>query len=130
MTNPIHIEQWAGNRRHVQTFYMAVLDNTGRMTFVNAQMFRTSRHAKAAAGRTEFTGLIYPCDRDRITKTIAECRERQTAANVSARVMNSPYQWIRWQISPFPGSEDGRLLCLGEDVYGEALQAMPQDPET
>jgi signal transduction histidine kinase len=106
---------------------MAVLDPQERITFVNTPFLQTFRCAKVAIGKAEITGLIYPADQERVREAIADCRDRRAAANVPARVKNSPYQWIQWQISPFPGSDDGKLLCLGEDVYGEALQAMPDD---
>jgi signal transduction histidine kinase len=127
MNETLHIEQWAGRRQQVQPFYMAVLDAQGRMTFVNAPLFRTFRSAKATVGKTEFTGLMQPGDRQRIRQAIDNCRRTQEAGKVAARVMNSPYQWVRWQISLFPGSEDGRMLCLGEDVFGEALQELAEE---
>ena len=130
MNIPIHLDKWADSRPQHRSFYMAVVDSDERMTFVNAPFIQTFRIAKVAVGKAEFSGLIHPADKERIKKTICDCRERQAAATVAARVKNSPYQWIQWQISMFPGSEDGRLLCLGEDVFGEALQAMPHGTES
>jgi signal transduction histidine kinase len=130
MSNPIHLDQWADSRQQHRSFYMAVVDRDDRMTFVNAPFIQTFRCAKVAVGKAEFTGLIHAADQERVRKAIGDCREQQAAVTVAARVKNSPYQWIQWQISLFPGSEDGRLLCLGEDVFGEALQAMPHDAES
>ena len=129
MTKPIHLDQWADSRQQHRSFYMAALDPQGRMTFVNAPILQTFRCAKVAVGKAEFIGLIHAADQDRIRKAIRDCQERQVAATVAARVKNSPYQWIQWQVSVFSGSENGRLLCLGEDVFGEALQTMPFDTE-
>jgi signal transduction histidine kinase len=130
MSIPIHLDKWADSRQQRRSFYMAVVDPDDRMTFVNTPFIQTFRCAKVAVGKAEFSGLIHPADQERVRKTIGDCRERQAAGTVAARVKNSPYQWIQWQISLFPGSEDGRLLCLGEDVFGEALQAMPYDAES
>jgi signal transduction histidine kinase len=129
MNTPIHLDKWADARQQHRSFYMAVVDPDNRMTFVNAPFIQTFRCAKVAVGKVEFSGLIHTADQERVRKAIGDCREQQVAATVAARVKNSPYQWIQWQITLFPGSEDGRLLCLGEDVFGEALQAMPQDAE-
>ncbi|HLX66704.1 MAG TPA: ATP-binding protein [Puia sp.] len=130
MSTPIHLDKWADSRQQHRSFYMAVVDPDDRMTFVNAPFMQTFRCAKVAVGKVEFSGLIHPADQERVRKIIGDCRERQAAGAVAARVKNSPYQWIQWQISLFPGSEDGRLLCLGEDVFGEALQAMPYESES
>src|ERR1700678_903129 len=129
MNTPIHLDKWADSRQQHRSFYMVVIDSDERMTFVNAPLIQTFRIAKVAVGKAEFSGLIHPADQERVRKTICDCRERKAAATVAARVKNSPYQWIQWQISLFPYSDDGRLLCLGEDIFGEALQAMPHDAE-
>src|SRR5579863_6904246 len=130
MSTPIHIDKWADSRQQQRAFYMKTLDSEERMTFINAPLMYAFRCAKVAIGKTDFTGLIHPADQERVRKAIADCRGRQAAATVAARIKNSPYQWIQWQISLFPGSETGRVLCLGEDVFGEALQAMPNDEGT
>ncbi|HUB61643.1 MAG TPA: ATP-binding protein [Puia sp.] len=127
MNSPIHLDQWADSRKQHRAFYMATLDADSRITFVNAPFLHTFRCAKVAIARAEFTSLIHAADQERIKKAIGDCREQQAAVTVAARVKNNPYQWVQWQISLFPRSENGRLLCLGEDVFGEALQAMPQD---
>ncbi|HET6256023.1 MAG TPA: sensor histidine kinase [Puia sp.] len=128
MNNAIHLEQWADSRPQTRPFYMATLDVNERMTFVNTPFLQTFRCARIAVGKAEFTSLMHVADKERIRKAIADCRGQQVAASVAARVKNSPYQWIRWQISLFPGSGgNSGLLCLGEDVFGEALQAMPYD---
>jgi signal transduction histidine kinase len=130
MSIPIHLDKWADSRQQHRSFYMAVVDSNELMTFVNAPFIQTFRCAKLAVGKAEFMGLIHPADHERVRKAIGDCRGQQAAATVPARIRNSPYQWIQWQFSLFPGSEDGRLLCLGEDVFGEALQAMPHDAES
>jgi signal transduction histidine kinase len=130
MNSRIHLDHWTESRQLERSFYMAVLDPQDRMTFVNAPLLQTFRCAKVAIGKAEFIGLIHPAEQDKVRTAIRECRERQGAVTVEARVRNSKYQWIQWQISRFPGSEDGRLLFLGEDVFGEALQALVQDAES
>lgn len=127
MSTSIHINKWADSRQQQRAFYMATLDTADRITFVNAPLLHAFRCAKVAIGKAEFAGLIHSADQERVRKAVRDCRERRAAATVAARVKNSPYQWIQWQISLFPGSENGRVLCLGEDVFGEALQAMPHD---
>ncbi|HXD79427.1 MAG TPA: ATP-binding protein [Puia sp.] len=130
MSLPINLDKWADSRQQHRPFYMAVVDSDERITFVNAQFIQTFRCAKVAVGKAQVSQLIHHADQERVRTAMSGCRERQTAATVAARVMNSPYQWIQWQISFFPGSEESRLLFLGEDVFGEALQAMPHDEES
>src|ERR1700743_2602593 len=115
MNTPIQLEKWADARQRQRSFYMAVLDAGERMTFVNATFLQSFRCAKVAIGKAEFQSLIHAGDQERVNAAISDCRRSQAAVSVAARVKNSPYQWIQWQISVFPRSENGRLLCLGED---------------
>jgi signal transduction histidine kinase len=125
MNAQIHLDKWVDSRPQHQTFYMAALDADERITFVNASFLQTFRCARVAIGKAEFMSLIHDADQKRVKEAIRDCREEQAAITVAARIKNSPYQWIQWQISLFPRSESGRLLCLGEDIFGEALQRMP-----
>jgi hypothetical protein len=125
MNTTFHLNQWADSREQARSFYMAVLDEKERITFVNAPFFRTFRVAIGTVGKKEFAKLMHPVDAARVSVALNDSRQQQAPATVAARVRNNPYQWIQWQISGYPGTEDGRLLCLGEDI--SIIQAQQEE---
>lgn len=119
-TSEIHISEWAASLTGQQPFYVAIIDEEGRLTFTNSRFytrFRPAQHGSADS----FFDLVHQEDRVRLKDTLRECSLLGNSATTEIRIKDDQYHWIKWEISCVKRGQPEKFLCLGYDIPGEGL---------
>ena len=125
-TSEISISEWAASLTGQQPFYVAIIDEEGRLTFTNSYFythFLSARHVAADS----FFDLVHQGDRMQLQDSLRECSLRGNSTTAEIRIKNQLQHWIKWEISCIkrPERQPEKFLCLGYDIPGKEQLKKP-----
>ena len=117
----MNIRKWVDNLSDQKPYYLAVIDDEGRLTFANSQFYSSFQAPVKPDTQHNFFDLVHENDRPELNKVLASCSLRDEAVVTEIRVKSGHFRWVKWEISGIrkPDNMSGKFLCLGYDVAKE-----------
>jgi signal transduction histidine kinase len=113
-----HISAWTAGLENHEPFYVAVIDEQTRLSFVNTHFFTTFQQVAMQAKEKVFNALVDDQDLDRFKAVLKDCFLGRQFATIEVRMMDGAGKWVKWELRRLESDDAGpiKLFCLGYDL--------------
>src|SRR5579872_3591757 len=137
ITNGATISEWVGALNNDRPYYLAVVDEQGRLTFTNSNFYISFQAAQPPALLNGFFDLVHENDRHLLNEVLTSLSLYDKPATTEIRIKNGHFRWIKWEIScvQMPETRSEKFLFMGQDIAEEeqqkkTMQAFEQNYQT
>jgi signal transduction histidine kinase len=117
-SHALHISAWTAGLENHKPFYMAVIDEQTRLSFVNTHFFTTFQQLAMQAQEKVFDALVDDQDLDRFKAVLKDTFLERRFAAIEVRMKNGTGKRVRWELRRLESDDVGpvKLFCLGYDL--------------
>jgi signal transduction histidine kinase len=117
-SHALHISAWTAGLEKHKPFYMAVIDEQTRLSFVNTHFFTTFQQLAMPAKEKVFDALVDEQDFDRFKAVLKDCFLEHQFAAIEVRMKSGTAKWVKWELRRLESDDSGpvKMFCLGYDL--------------
>ena len=118
--NGINISEWVSSLDVRKSFYLAIINKQGFLTFTNSRFYTEFLSTREFSIHKSFFDLVPQNDQAHFKDTLAACSLQEDPITTNIRINSGLCRWVKWEISCVtrPGQPE-KFLCLGYDIADE-----------